>query len=929
MAFDLETAKPVGEEKTPKSGFDLSTAKPVTETGGGAALITPKQRSTPASEETKAVAGGERLKKIAETGAYGVPLGIAAPYGVMALGAGLAGFPPTAPLGVGLMEVGGMMRAAPVVSRGVTGLLSGLGEETAGQISEAKGQSKMAQEAWRFAGGGLTPELKNIIGYATKSAVAGLGLVTKGDISGIQNSIIKDLGKYGIEEKNLSPTQKQYIRQVAESIRGGAPSEEYAKKIYSVLEQGAEETVNKYNTQAAQLEAQAKELIDAAQQAATARSAQAQGRVNSLQSQFETSAKQLTDSAQERAQNILRNAEARAQQMRASAASQSQQGRQLQEIEAQDIIKKGRLEADAIKKDANARVNRLRSVAEKARTTGAAGAEAAQKAVSAVGEAQTPTQTGTSIRDAVTPIFENLKKVRSDNAEKLKGDAFSFAAMKEAKGQLPRDTEAFRKGVAEIDAQLKNTTLADIKNPLKRIRDAISPPFYELDGVSVPGKPAKFESLEQIRRFLRDRSYGLPAEGFDAINQIQAGKLADIVEGIQKEFSPGISKFLEQYRKDSEPLRVFKTKLGEALVGKEEFDMARFSTDPATLGSKFFKSETGIKDLVTLLGGDVSKAEGIARGYVADQLRTANSKQIQQKMIDWRDWLPQFPALEGQLKTAAERMAQAEKIGAKREKISDVLRTEATKLPETAATAARRVETDAEKLATKLEAQGRQAEADLIRKQEAEAQRVLSGAEREAGGIVRGAETQAGESARVVERQKGLIETEAERAGKAEVSEAERAAAPLTREAGRLTAEAERVRQQILGKKFEAETVRNLIMSGDQETWGQVGPMIMRDPDAKKAFTSALRQVIADTAPTAPETFLRVYRERIVPAMKQTGLLSESQLATLSAEVEQIRRTVDPTRKESLMNKVSQMVINSITGEAARGAATALPFIKR
>ena len=683
-------------------------------------------------------------------------------------------------------------------------------------------------------------------------------------------------------------------------------------------------------------------MIDAAQQAATARSAQAQSRVATLQSQFETSAKKLTDSAQERAQNILRNADAKAQQMRAAVANQTQQGRQLQEIEVQDMIKRGRAEADAITKDAQARVERLRTVAEKARKSGTAGAEAARKTVSAVGEAQTPTQTGSAIRDAVTPIFENLKKVRADNAEKLKGEAFSFAKMKEQTGVMPKDTDAFKKGMAELQSMINTATLADINAPLQRIKNALDP-VKEVEGVIV-GKPVTFEGLEQIRRFLRDRAYGLPAEGFDAIGQQQAGKIADMVEGIMREFTTGyptltaavkgeggsaFDRFLAQYRKDSEPLRAFKTKLGEAIVGKEEFDMGRFATDPATLGNRFFKSETGIKDLVTLLGGDVSKAESIARGYVADQLRTTNSKQIQQKITDWRDWLPQFPALEGQLKSAAERMAQAEKVGAKREKISDVLRTEATRVPETSAIAARRVETDAEKAAAKLEAQGLKAEADAIRKQEAEIQRILSGAEREAGGIVRGAETQAGESARVVERQKGLIESEAEKAAKAEIAAAQQAAAPLTKEAGRLTAEAEKVRQQILGKKFEAETVRNLIMSGDQQTWSQVGPMIMRDPDAKKAFSSALRQVIADTAPTAPETFLRVYRERIVPAMKQTGLLSDSQLATLSAEVEQIRRTVDPTVKESLKNKVTQMVINSITGEAARGVATTLPFIKR
>jgi hypothetical protein len=36
----------------------------------------------------------------------------------------------------------------------------------------------------------------------------------------------------------------------------------------------------------------------------------------------------------------------------------------------------------------------------------------------------------------------------------------------------------------------------------------------------VTGKPVSFEGLETLRRFLRDRSYGLPAEGFDAIGQI-------------------------------------------------------------------------------------------------------------------------------------------------------------------------------------------------------------------------------------------------------------------------------------------------------------------------------------------------------------------------------------------------------------------------
>jgi hypothetical protein len=44
--------------------------------------------------------------------------------------------------------------------------------------------------------------------------------------------------------------------------------------------------------------------------------------------------------------------------------------------------------------------------------------------------------------------------------------------------------------------------------------------------------------LEIIRRNLRDRASGLPAEGYDAIGQQMASRLADLVENTQKEFAP-------------------------------------------------------------------------------------------------------------------------------------------------------------------------------------------------------------------------------------------------------------------------------------------------------------------------------------------------------------------------------------------------------
>jgi len=814
----------------------------------------------------------DRAKDVAESTFTGGVIGAFAPEITQGVGMAASAFPLTAPAGPPLMALGSGMKSARLAQVGY-GALSGAGEEIAGQTAQAFDQPKYKEELWRLAGGAVTPELSNLVKYTAGKLVGMTGLATKGDLNNLISSIAKDAG---IDEKQLTPSQRKYIEEVAQRIRGGATTQDFAKTVYSALEKGAEQLVDKFNRQSATLESQAQNLIDATQAANTVRTQQALNKVSALQSQFENAAKDLTDAGSQRAEAILKNATAKAEEMRKLATSP--QTRQIQEVEVRNMLKNARTEADKVVAEASQKINRLREVASKARTTATAREAQAAGQLIKVGEAQTPTQTGTSIRDAVTPIFDKLKKVRSENAEKNKGDAFNFAAMKEAKGQLPKDTKAFGEGVAQLDKLIDDTTLTDIKSPLQRIRNALDP-VKEVEGVIV-GKPAKFESLEQIRRFLRDRSYGLPAEGFDSINQIQAGKLADMVEGIQKEFSPGIAKFLEQYRKDSEPLRVFKTKLGEAIVGKEEFDMARFAADPATLGSKFFKSETGVKDLVTLLGGDAAQAEKIARGYVSDQLRSANSKQILQKINDWRDWLPQFKGLESELKSAAERMAQSERIGGRRETLASDLRKEAQRIPESVAG------------------------------------RLETAAGREATGVISGAEAQAKASAKTVERQKGRIETEAERAGQKAMTEAEREAGKMRGQAGKLSAEGEQVKKQILGDAFPAERIQQLIMQGKPSLWQEVGPIIASDPKAKKAFGDALGQVMADAVVRSPRAAVEAFNLRIRPAMESTGLLSARQLGNLQAEINRINQTVEGPEKTKLLTR---LITNAVTGEAARG----------
>ena len=233
---------------------------------------------------------------------------------------------------------------------------------------------------------------------------------------------------------------------------------------------------------------------------------------------------------------------------------------------------------------------------------------------------------GDRIRGYVDKVFNDLKAVRSKNAETLKSEAFDLAKAREQQGVMPKDTGAFRKGMAELDSMIDTATLSDIKAPLQRVRNALDP---------VKGKPVSFEGLEQLRRFLRDRSYGLPAEGFDAIGQQQAGQLAKIVESIQREFtsayptltaavkgdkSSAFDKFLAQYRKDSEPLQVFRTKTGklfeEQLPGVEGYAKVSSKKIP----SKVFADRESYQGLIEAVGGNRAFAENEARKYFAGQM---------------------------------------------------------------------------------------------------------------------------------------------------------------------------------------------------------------------------------------------------------------------------------------------------------------------
>jgi hypothetical protein len=251
--------------------------------------------------------------------------------------------------------------------------------------------------------------------------------------------------------------------------------------------------------------------------------------------------------------------------------------------------------------------------------------------------------------------LDNLKARREANAQTLKQDAFGNAFQREAAGETIQSTKAYDDALQEIDTMIRNPVTGltsapvdEIAGQLRKIRGFLDRTIVNEAGEVVSRAPASFEGLETARRFLNDRAFGLPAEGYDAIGQQMAGQLAKRIENIMKEFSPGIEKFLTQYKKDSEPLRVFQSKVGKTLTGEQLPTPGTnfFNYAAKDLPGAVFKSRENYDALVGALGNNRQLAESQAKRFFAAQLESKGSaKEVENFIRQNRAMLKETNAL--------------------------------------------------------------------------------------------------------------------------------------------------------------------------------------------------------------------------------------------------------------------------------------------
>jgi len=870
----------------------------------------------------------ERGTEVAKAGGMGALAGTFAPEIMTGVGAGMMAFPPTAPFGPFVMGAGRAMRGARMAGA-LSGGLGGVIGETGGQAVEAGGGPPAAAEAARFAGGMVGPEgVRAVTSPLAKVGGYGLSTLINRAVPTLGTSartIGQLLGERGTAEAGPSLTQEQarFIQDKLASIRGGAPSFQPMKDIMGIFRQAAQKEVQTAESLASNLERQA----DAEIQRATATGAQITGeatqRISRLQSQLNSAADSIRSRAQQQSDIIKQQAEAAAQAVRQRAAQQAPGMREGAEAEAQAIIQSGREQADQLATEARARIYRLQKTSERLRSSIPGRAEAAGKEVAAVGERTTPTQLGEKLRSGFEEVFSKLRATRQANAEKYKGEAFGAALAKEKSGQFAEDTPAFQKAMQSIENEIRNPEtglqatiqpvreqLRKIVNELKPFKVTVNPEGQEV----IVREKASFERLEQLRRFLRDRASGLPAEGYDAIGQQQAGRLADLVEEIQRDFSPGFGKFLEQYKADSLPLNQFKNKLGQAMVGRQEFDFSQFAADPAALAGQAFKTASTVNQLTQTIGKE--QTEALARSYIADLIRGGKAADIKKAIDTSRDWIGQFPALAQQLEQAAQRVGVAERVAGKRSELAKKLRTEMGTIPTELGRRMTRVEEDAAKAAAAKVAAGEKAATKVTTEAEKEATKALTEAEKKATGAVTGAEADIGAAAKKVEGRVGELRTEAEKLAAGELTAAQKAAGGLTKEAEKLRKEAQDKANLILAGKTDVERVSGFLLGSKADEWRVLTDIIKNAPGGKEKLADAVGQTIAMRAEQSLKGAIqdmKLMGDKLIDA----GLMSKSEVDKLVGKLEEI--FVAPIDTKTRTTLAQRLVRNALAGYVAPG----------
>jgi hypothetical protein len=269
MAEDLQKLW----DSTPASQTDLQALW--NETPGGAAFGNPMaERKYGGPKDTSRI---DPLTAIGGAGALGTVMRAAAPQILQGAATLTRGVPALAPLSAGLNVMAVGAKAAGPAMRSISGGVSGLASETAGQVAEGMGYSQPVAEVARLAGGAVTPELAPLALQLGRFTVS--GGPQQAAISFAKSMLAK------LTDGRLSPAEQKQLTEIQSRIMGEQDPGRAMKILGEAMEFGSSEARAAGAARAAMLHSDAARIAQQARLAADAELAKVPGQQANIQAQ--------------------------------------------------------------------------------------------------------------------------------------------------------------------------------------------------------------------------------------------------------------------------------------------------------------------------------------------------------------------------------------------------------------------------------------------------------------------------------------------------------------------------------------------------------------------------------------------------------------------------------------------------------------------
>lgn len=886
----------------------------------------------PVSDKRKEYSGkdiGEAAGTGGVAGFFGPELMETAGVGLTAAGRGAQGMPgvggflgkAATGLGTGLIAGGEALRGSRLAGA-AAGAISGAGGELAGQKTEKEVGPGIGAESARLLGSVVSPLPFQFLGStAGKALSSGLGLVSPSfKAAKTLGAFLQEKGIAQAEVQNLSAESKRLLEEKIKDLRGGGEKSRAAEKdIVELFRKEVSRITGTAEQQAANLEAQASQLIKEAEAAGGKLTADMEKRVANLKSQWDTASDKLRNDAQAEAMTRVQAGAKRAAIIRKNAEKATGTEKAMSELDAQTVIANAQREADTVMKDSARKIaeetSRLEKQQDRLRrfSKGSEQFRAGQK--QGIGERILPTELGTQVRTQFDTALDKIKTTRDAVTKPLKDAWLNTVKAQETQGLTYRNTKAYEDALKAVRSEKTDPTTGMLKvtdpKSAKQIDDVVSQINPRRESVNEAGETivtqvkASADGLDTILRRLKDRARGLPAEGVDAIDQQLAGRLAGHVEKIIDEFSgKNYSAFKNAWRDASKPLNEFRTKLGTFVTDKpESFDLGNYLQRLSQVGGQTFSSASAAKQLVSVAGPD--EAKRLARGYLADQIGEGSPANIKRVLESNRDWLalPEFKGLGNSLETLASAKTQEERASI----LSKALGVRVGQLPTAPVKEAGRIEAAGVRKAGAIESEAER----KVKAIEAEAARRTAQYAPSTAGVREGAESQIAAIAPKIEAQVGELRGQAKTAAEAQAKAAAGQAAPLTAEAGNVRKVAADKVNTLLANTTNESRFEQIVLGTKPEEWSAMASVINSTPGARAKFAEGIGQVVSRAAEGSLKG-ARVKMDALGDRLVSFGLMDKPAVEALKSKLNDIYLT--PINAPAKVKLIDSAIRRALTG---------------